>query len=190
MRHLRPFPALIALVLVGAACSSPGASSAGQSQAPQQSQGGSASQAGSASQGGSASQPAASAGGGGGGGGANGSIHYEISGDLAKSGDLPFFSNAAVSTFANGGWVAYFYTESDPNVIIQINSAPGSNIFNYGDGTSLVIGTDALGCTFDYSRNDAGGLKGTIDCATVMASNVTSGATLHVKVHATVDAHT
>ncbi len=188
MRDLRPFPALIALVLIGAACSSPGASSAGQSQAPQQSQGGSASQAGSASQGGSAGQPAASSGGGGG--GANGSIHYEISGDLAKSGDLPFFSNTAVSTFANGGWVAYFYTESDPNVIIQINSAPGSNIFNYSDGTSLVIGTDALGCTFDYSRNDAGGLKGTIDCATVMASNVTSGATLHVKVHATVDAHT
>lgn len=188
MRHLRPFPAFLALALIGAACSSPGASSAGQSQAAQQSQGGSASQGASASQGGSASQPAASSGGGGG--GANGSIHYEISGDLAKSGDLPFFSNAAVSTFANGGWVAYFYTESDPNVIIQINSAPGSNIFNYGDGASLVIGTDALGCTFNYSRNDAGGLKGTIDCATVMASNVTSGATLHVKIHATVDAHT
>ena len=187
MRHLRSFPALIALALISAACSSPGASSGGQSQAAQQSQGGSA------SQGGAASQPAASTGGGGGGGGgggANGSIHYEITGDASKSGDLDFFANAGVSIFTDGGWVAYFYNASDAQKIIQINSNPASNIFNYGDGEILVVGTEDLGCTFDYSRNDAGGLKGTIDCASVVGTDATSGAQLHVKVHATVDAHT
>jgi hypothetical protein len=186
MRLLRPFPTLIALALIGAACSSPGASSGGQSQAAHQSQGGSA------SQGGAASQPAASTGGGGGGGGgggANGSIHYEITGDAEKSGDLDFFANAGVSQFISGGWIAYFYDASAPEKVIQINSSPSSNIFNYGDGDLLVVATEDLGCTFDYSQNDAGGLKGTIDCGSVIASNA-AGAQLHVKLHATVDAHT
>jgi hypothetical protein len=188
MRHLRPFTAFFAIAAIAVACSSasPGASTGGgQSQGPGASTGGGG--------GGGASQPAASTGGGGGGGGGggvNGSIHYEITGDATKSGDLDFFANAGVSQFLNGGWVAYFYTDSDPNKVIQINSNPASNIFNYGDGEILVIGVEDVGCTFNYSRNDAGGLKGTIDCPTVIASNATSGAQIHVQVHATVDAHT
>jgi hypothetical protein len=185
MRHLRPFPALIAVAIIGAACSSssPGASTGGdQSQAAQQSQGG------------GASQPAASTGGGGGGGGggANGGIHYEITGDITKSGDLDFFNQAGVSSFIEGGWqTAFFYDNlNNPQVVLQINSKPTSNIVNYGDGESLVVGTEDVGCTFNYSRNDSGGLKGTIDCSAPVATNATSGTLLHVQFHATVDAHT
>jgi len=194
MRHLRRFPVLIALALIGAACStsSPGASTGpSESQAAGASQGASASQGATASQGAGASQPAASTGGGGGGGGANGSIRYEITGDVTKSGELPFvWINGAGSAFAQGGWVAYFYSDSDPNTIIQINSNPASHIVNFGNGEILVIGTKDAGCTFDYSRNDSGGLKGTIDCQNPVGSNVTSGTAIHVTFHATVDAHT
>jgi hypothetical protein len=61
---------------------------------------------------------------------------------------------------------------------------------NYGDGEVLVVGTADAGCTFKYSKNDSGGLKGTIDCPTTVASNVTSGALMRIAFHGEVDAHT
>jgi hypothetical protein len=186
MRHLRSFPALIALALIGAACSGPAASSGGN-----QSQAAAASQAGAASQGAAASQPAASTGGGGGGGAGSvqGSIHYEVTGDVTKSGDLNFFSSSSVSQFTNDGWVAYF-SNTDSSVVLQIISSPSALSVGYGDGQITIVGATTDSCTFDFSKNDASGLKGTIDCPNPTAFNSASAAQVHVHFHATVDAHT
>jgi hypothetical protein len=181
MRHLRPIAALLTVAALAVACSGPPGSSSG-----------GASQGGEASQGGGASQPAASTGGGGGGGGAtgaNGSLSYEITGDVTKSGDLDFaYIAGGVSMFVAGGWVAYFYSE-DEQTAVQINSNPQSNIVLFTDGEIAVTGTSETGCTFDYSQNDASGLKGTIDCTNVIAATAT-GTRINVDLHATVDAHT
>jgi hypothetical protein len=180
MRHLRPVAALFTVAALAVACSgSPGASS-----------GGGSSDGGTASQAGGASQPASSTGGGGGGGtGANGSASYEITGDVTKSGDLDFtYIAGGVSQFVEGGWVAYFYSE-DTKTVVTINSNPQSNIVLFGDEEIVVTGTTETGCTFDYSQNDASGLKGTIDCTNTIATNVT-GTQIHVDLHVTVDAHT
>ena len=187
MRHLRPFAALLTITALTMACSGPpGSSSAGGS-----------SQAAGPSQGGGASQPAASTGsgggaGGGGGSGANGSVKYEITGDVTKSGELAFtYINGGISQFltANGGWVAYFYSQ-DQNTVVQINSSPDSNIFNFGDQEILLVGTADTGCTFNYTQNDAHGLKGTVDCQNVITVKSNSGEQVHTNLHATVDAHT
>lgn len=177
MRHLRPFPALIALAVIGAACSSPGASS-----------GDKQSQAAGASQGGAASQPAASTGGGGGGGGGTGSLHYEITGDATKSGDLAFFSSGGLSQFSSGGWVAYF-NNTNSSVVVQISSVPSGESAGYGDGDITIVGASS-DCTFDFSKNDASGLKGTIDCPNPTAFNSASAGQIHVHFRATVDMHT
>jgi hypothetical protein len=181
MRYLRPFAALITVAAVTLACSGPPGSSSG----PGSSEGGTASQAG------GASQPAASSGGGGGGGGtgANGSLSYEITGDVTKSGDLDFaYVAGGVSMFAAGGWVAFFYS-ADGKTAVEINSNPQSNIVLFTDGEVVVTGTTDAGCTFDYSQNDASGLKGTIDCSNTIATNA-AGTQIHVDLHLTVDAHT
>ena len=183
MRHLRSYLALLAIAAITAACSSsPGSSSGGgSSDGGQPSSGSQPSQAAASSEGGG--------GGGGGGTGANGGLSYEISGDVTKSGELDFaFLEGGVSVFADGGWVAYFVSE-DQNTAVQINSNPASNIVNFGDGEIVVIGTEETGCSFNYSQNDASGLKGTIDCTNVLAANA-AGAQIHVDFHATVDAHT
>jgi len=181
MRHLRSYLALLAIAAITAACSgSPGSSSGGASSDGSQ-----------PSTGSQPSQAAASSGGGGGGGVGTGSggLSYEITGDVTKSGDLDFaYISGGVSMFVDGGWVAYF-TSEDQNTAVQINSNPASNIVNFGDGEIVVIGTSETGCNFDYSQNDASGLKGTIDCTNVLAANA-AGAQIHVDFHATVDAHT
>ena len=177
MRHLRPFPALIALAVIGAACSSPGASL-----------GGNQSQAAAASQGGAASQPAASTGGGGGAGAVHGSLHFEITGDATKSGDLAFFSSGGLSQFSNGGWVAYF-NNTDSSVVVQISSAPSGESAGYGDGDITIVGASS-DCTFDFSKNDASGLKGTIDCPNPTAFNSASAGQIHIHFRATMDIHT
>jgi hypothetical protein len=179
MRHLRPFAALLTVAAITLACSGPPGSSSGAD----------SSDAGTASQAGGASEPAASSGGGGGGTGANGSLHYDITGDVTKSGDLAFtYIAGGVSLFTDGAWVAYFYSE-DTKTVVTINSNPQSNIVLFGDGEIVVTGTSETGCNFNYSQNDASGLKGTIDCTNIIATNVT-GTQIHVDLHATVDAHT
>lgn len=181
MRHLRPYLALLAIVAIAAACSgSPGSSSGGESiDGSQPSTGSHPSQAAASSGGG----------GGGGGGGANGSATYEITGDVTKSGELGFtYIAGGVSLFVDTGWVAYFYDEAQQTVI-QINSQSGTDIVNFGDGEIVVVGSADLGCSFDYSQNDANGLKGTIDCPSPVATNAT-GEQIHVQLHVTVDAHT
>jgi hypothetical protein len=180
MRHLRPFAALLTVAALAIACSGPPGSSSGAG----------STNGGTASQAGGASQPAASSGGGGGGGtGANGSASYEVTGDVTKSGDLDFtYIAGGVSQFVDGGWVAYFYS-ADTKTVITLNSNPQSNIVLFTDSEIVVTGTTETGCTFDYSQNDASGLKGTIDCSNTIATNV-AGAQIHVDMHVTVDAHT
>ena len=177
MRHLRSLTFLLAVAVGAVACSSPAASTGGDnSQAAQ------------------ASEPAASSNGGGGGGGsgANGSATYELTGDVTASGSLDFpFVAGGLSGFADGGWVAYFTSDTNSDLLIEINSTPGSSALIFSNGSVLVTATEDQGCTFEYSRNDSGGLKGTIDCASVLGSNTTTGALLqHVKLHVEVDAHT
>jgi hypothetical protein len=177
MRPMRLAHSLLGVLLVvlTAACSSPGSSDGGDnSQAAQ------------------ASEPAASSGGGGGNSGANGSATYELTGDVTASGSLDFpFVAGGLSGFADGGWVAYFTSDTNSDLLIEINSTPGSSALIFSNGSVLVTATEDQGCTFEYSRNDSGGLKGTIDCASVLGSNTTTGALLqHVKLHVEVDAHT
>ena len=187
MRHLRPFPVLVAVAVIGAACSgsSPAASSAGSpSQAAQQSQ------ASSPSQGATASQPAASAGGGGG--GANGSMTYEISGDYQASGELPYVTFASSWIEQAGGWVAYFQTTDTNSAVIQINTqaaagTPGQ-IWNFSDGKVLVIATSdpgsGTGCTFTLTKNDASGTEGQLACTSAPMTRLDTGASGRVKVTA------
>ncbi|MGH2357924.1 MAG: hypothetical protein ACRDGJ_07900 [Candidatus Limnocylindria bacterium] len=185
MQPLRPIAALMAIAALITACSSPVGTSGGESSA-----------------GSDASQPAATTGDGGGGdsgggdttggggSGANGSITYELSGDVDESGELPFvYLEGGVSRFVEGGWVAYFFSEDTPDLVIQINSNPDSSIFNYGNGQIVVSGTVDQGCSFDFSQNDASGLVGTIDCASTLSSDVNTGEQINVQVHAEVDAH-
>lgn len=181
MHHLRPFAALLTVAALAIACSGPPGSSSGAG----------SSDGGTASQGGGASQPAASSGGGGGGGGGTGtgSASYEITGDASKSGELAFaYIAGGVSQFVEGGWVAYFYSE-DTKTVVTVNSNPQSSIVLFGDEEIVVTGTTETGCTFDFSQNDASGLKGTIDCTNTIATTVT-GTQIHVDLHVTVDAHT
>lgn len=197
MRLLRPLNSILLILALVAAC---GSTSSGDAN-----DGGGGSSGATASSdvggyggGGSSEETPPGDGNGGGGGsgsgvdlGNNGTITYQLGGDLESSGELKFvYLEGAMSQFAEGGWVAYFYSDSDPNLIIQINSNPASNILNYGDGESLVVGTEEAGCTFDYSTNDESGLVGTIDCPTTVASNVNTGDLITVSLHATVDAHT
>jgi hypothetical protein len=180
MRHLRPFAALLTIAAITVACSS--GSSNGESQG------------GEASQGGGASQPAASTGGGGGGGGSlgeHGTMSYEITGDVTQSGELNFlYINGGLSVFDADGWVGYFYSE-DQQTVVQLNTKPGQVGANFGDGKILVVGVDGQGCTFDFSKNDASGIKGTIDCPkATLATKVDTAGQLNVTFRATVDAHT
>jgi hypothetical protein len=158
MRHLRPFPALIALAIIGAACSGPAASSGGD-----QSQGAGASQGGAASEGAGASQPAASTGGGGGG-GANGSITYNITGDYTASGELPFVTAGGVSAFAGTGWAAFFYEGGNTDVVIDLTTLDGAHSISFTDTNAVLTGFEANGCTFNLEKNDASGLKGSVEC--------------------------
>jgi hypothetical protein len=177
MRHLRPFAALLTITALTVACSGPPGSSSGAG----------TSHAADASQGAGASQPAASTSGGGA--SANGSAHYEISGDVTQSGDLAFtYINGGVSQFVNSGWVAYFYS-ADQKTIVQVNSMKDTYSVTFGNGEVIVIGSADASCTFDFSKNDASGLKGTIDCPSPIATNAT-GQQIHVKLHVTLDAHT
>jgi hypothetical protein len=118
-------------------------------------------------------------------------MNYELSGDVTQSGDLNFlFINGGLSVFDVDGWGAYFYS-ADQQTVVQLNTKPGQAAVNFGDGKILLVGVEGQGCTFDLSKNDAGGIKGTIDCPTVvLATKTDTGATLNVKFHATVDAHT
>ncbi len=174
MPNLRPILAFLAISAITVACSSPGSSSAPSSEASSA----------------AASQPAASiGGGGGGGGGANGSITYQISGGYTASGELPFVA-LGVSVFdtGQGGWVAYFGGSTGGGAVIQLNTSPNS-IANFGDGTVAIIGTEATGCTFTFDKNDAGGLKGKVQCHGTQGFKVSDTSPVTVDFTASWDAH-
>jgi hypothetical protein len=176
MRHVRPILALVVISAIAVACSSPGAGSSGPSSGASSD----------ASQG-AASQPAASTGGGGA--GANGSITYRISGGYTASGELPYVA-LGVSLFdtGQGGWVAYFGASTGGGAVIQLNTSPNS-IANFGDGTIVVIGTKATGCTFTFDKNDSGGLKGKVECHGTQGFKVSDSSPVTVDFTANWDAH-
>ena len=185
MRHLRSFAALLAIAAITVACGS-SSSSGGQSQGSEPSTGSQPSQA------------AASSGGGGGGGGGKGSITYEISGDYQASGEEPFLAGGTSLWIESaGGWVANFADpQGNGSVVILLNTqtadgTPGE-IFTFGDGTIILVaggGDSGMGCTFNHEKNDSSGLKGDVTCTSAIAVNNTTGAQLHVQVHAEWDAH-
>jgi hypothetical protein len=160
---------------------------------PGTSQGAGASEGTQASAGASASQ---GGGGGGGGGGANGSITYTMTGAYTASGELPFQGDL-ISTWidANGGWVATFAQAEGGTAYIQLNTqTTGSGqIFIYGAVGNLVSAASdpstGGGCTFTLTKNDASGLKGSLDCPTAEWVDSTSGTTGTVVLHAEWDAH-
>jgi hypothetical protein len=159
MLHLRPVPALLAIAAICVACRSPAATF-------QNASGGASAAAGqaSASQGSGGEGSAA--------GGANGSVTYQISGDYTASGELQFVPLGA-STYADGGWVAYFAeTSGTGSAVIQLNTNPATPMVNFGSSEMTVIGTEASGCTFNFSRNDSSGLAGTFECRGVMGAKI------------------
>ncbi|MEX1155542.1 MAG: hypothetical protein WED12_00130 [Chloroflexota bacterium] len=186
MRHLRPFLALLAVAALIAACGTPG------SGAPDESNGGGG-EATATPDGGGGGEATATPGGGGGGGGANGSITYQITGDVEASGELPFLTvGLSVWDPTTSGWIAWFVTEDGNNSII-LNLQPSGQIFTYASETFTVIGTSEPGsgtdCTFDVTRNDQGsGLAGSLDCSSALVSDAT-GAFRSATVHAEWDAH-
>jgi len=103
---------------------------------------------------------------------------------------LPFIESA-------GGWVANFADpQGNGSVVILLNTqtadgTPGE-IFTFGDGTIILVaggGDSGMGCTFNHEKNDSSGLKGDVTCTSAIAVNNTTGAQLHVQVHAEWDAH-
>lgn len=182
MRHLRPLMALSVVALLAVACSSPSASQ------PTDSNGG----------GGGGSDPTATpdGGGGGGGGGANGSFAYQITGDYEASGELPFLvGGVSVWYEAEGGWIANFANQSGEGAVVNLNTGVSTDfvLVTFGDGTVLVVATNdtstGYDCTFTEDKNDASGLKGSLDCSNTAASNVNTGALLNVNFTAQWDAH-
>jgi hypothetical protein len=176
MRRLRLLAALVVIPLLTAAC----IGAAPLSDLPSADASAAASQAASSVPGGD---------GGAGGGGANGSVSYRISGDYTKSGELPFVP-VSLSLYADGGWVAWFADQTGgTDNIIQLNTNPDTAIVNFGNSEISIIGTKDTGCTFDFTKNDSGGLAGSFEChGTVGVSNA-DGTQLHVDMSGEWDAH-
>ncbi|MEO6060167.1 MAG: hypothetical protein ABIQ05_09410 [Candidatus Limnocylindria bacterium] len=192
MRHPRPFLALLAVAALTVACSSTGGESPGQSNGG----GGGGGEATATPDGGgeATATPAGGGGGGGGGGGANGSITYNISGDYEASGELPFLA-LGLSTWieSEGGWVANFAQESGEGAYILMNTQTRGQILTFGDGTVVIAAASGestgYDCTFNMTRNDSGGLSGSMECNDIFGSNATTGALITVDISAEWDAH-
>lgn len=185
MRHLRPFLALLAMAALIAACSTPGGGS------PDESNGGGEA---TATPDGGGGEATATPGGGGGGSGANGSITYNISGDYEASGELPFLA-LGLSTWieSEGGWVANFAQESGEGAYILMNTQTSGQILTFGDGTVVIAAASGestgYDCTFNLTKNDSGGLSGSMECNDIFGSNATTGALITVDISAEWDAH-
>ena len=191
MRHPRPFLALLAVAALTVACSSTGGESPGESNG-----GGGGGEATATPDGGGGGEATATPDGGGGGGGANGSITYQIAGDYEASGELPFLAQG-MSTWdeTQGGWVANFVAPSGEGAYILLNTATlgTGQILSFGDGTAIVVAPSDPGsgydCTFTMTKNDTSGLAGHMECSNTIASNVSTGGLLNVRISADWDAH-
>jgi hypothetical protein len=172
MRYLQPIPGLLTMTAILVACSTSGASPSAQTS---QAAGASQSATPSASQSAAPSQPAASTGA-----GANGSVTYHISGDYTASGELPLVVLASSSfdpaVFDTTGWVATF-AQTNGTVVLRLDtrpagsSHPNSPSAEFSDGVAIVTATEAFGCTFTFTKNDAGGLAGKVECPATHVSN-------------------
>lgn len=197
MRHPQPFLALLAVAALTVACGSTGGESPGESNGGGGGGGGSGGEATATPDGGGGGGEATATpggGGGGGGGGANGSITYNISGDYEASGELPFLAQG-LSTWieSEGGWVANFAQTSGEGAYILMNTQTRGQILTFGDGTVVIAAASGestgYDCTFNLTRNDSGGLSGSMECNDIFASNATTGALITVDVTAEWDVH-
>jgi hypothetical protein len=159
----RPILIILTLVagLVVAACASP-SGEPGSSDG-----GGSGSSQGQPAQ---TNEPATSdggSGGGGGGSGANGSVTFEITGDVTESGELPFIpilggffqqEGASYMPFAN--------SDNAAGEVVFITLSPDGNVFAYGNGTVSIPAAD---CEWNITRNDDSGATGSFTCTDAMA---------------------
>ena len=134
--------------------------------------------------GGAATTPAES--GGVGSGDASNSLTYVITGDYEASGELPFVPEA--SAFSNGGWSATF-SESGNEALVVMNTIPGGVIATYGDSQVAVPGSEAEGCTFDFTQNDSGGLSGSFECTGIVTAMSQTGQQITVDFSGQFDAH-
>lgn len=183
MRHLRPILAFLVISAILVACSSPGGGSSG----PSSEASSGASQPGASQPGASQVTASSDGGGGGGGGGLNGSITYQIRGDYTASGELPFIPTG-VSNFGSGGWAAWF-GEQGESTVIQLNTSPDASIANFGNAEVAIVGTKDTGCTFNFTKNDASGLAGSVECHGIQAVKSQASSLIHVDFTATWDAH-
>lgn len=190
MRQLRPVSLFFAMALLAVACSTPSGSA---SESPG---GGGNEPTATPDGGGSEATATPDGGGGGGGGGANGSFVYQITGDYEASGELPFLAGGVSVWYeAEGGWIANFANPSGEGAVVNMNTGVSTDfvLVSFGDGTALVVATNdsstGYDCTFTEDKNDASGLKGSLDCSNTAASNVNTGALLNVNFTAQWDAH-
>jgi hypothetical protein len=124
-------------------------------------------------------------GGGGGGSGANGSVTFEITGDVNESGELPFLP--ILGGFFQQGDASYMpFANSDDSAgeVVFITLSPDGNVFAYGNGTVSVPAAD---CEWNVTRNDDGGAAGSFDCNGAAAISETGFGT--VDIHGEFDAH-
>jgi hypothetical protein len=92
----------------------------------------------------------------------NGTAHYELSGDVAGSGDLPFVG--VTSTFDGNAGQAYlaFSRGGDEVLIVALDRQSGSAV-QFGN-PDIAISPTPAGCTFDIRQLDDSGASGSFDC--------------------------
>lgn len=124
-------------------------------------------------------------GGGGGGSGANGSVTFEITGDVNESGELPYLT--ILGGFFQQEGASYMpFADSDNSAgeVVFITLSPDGNVFAYGNGTVSIPAAD---CEWNVTRNDDGGAAGSFTCNDATAITETGFGT--VDVHGEFDAH-
>jgi hypothetical protein len=167
MRKARRLGIAIAAVMLLAACGSSGGSTtdtpADASVAPTSDSGGSDGSGGSDDSGDD-----------GGGGGLNGSVHFEVSGELSKEGELPFVP--MVSFFEHDGpgsaYLIFANADGDTGLYLTVASL----------GATVTLGSPDLGvtlfpaeggpigeCTVDADQIDASSASGSFECTNMSA---------------------
>jgi hypothetical protein len=100
----------------------------------------------------------------------NGTLRFEISGALSKSGELGFTS--PISLFDSAGDGSGYLIFTDGDAAIYVTLAADESFVIYGDG---VIGVTPLGvggvgsCTTDIDELDSDSAKGTFECTDMTA---------------------
>jgi hypothetical protein len=124
-------------------------------------------------------------GGGGGGSGANGSVTFEITGDVSESGELPFIPILGGFFQQEGAsYMPFSDAENAEGEVVFITLSPDGNVFAYGNGTVSIPAAD---CEWNITRNDDSGATGSFTCNDAASISETGFGT--VDVHGEFDAH-